>query len=258
MEEQLQHHIKCKTGDVGRYAIIPGDPGRVELIASYLENPREIAYNREFKTITGTLDGELVTVTSTGIGGPSAAIAVEELFAIGVDTFIRVGTAGGINLKVDAGDVAIATGAIRMEGTTRQYMPIEFPAVPDFEVTSALVGAARKLGIPHHVGVVQSKDSYNGQHSPERMPVSYELIPKWNAWKQAGTLCSEMECAALFVTASVLGARAGGLLLVGINQEREKAGIDQKKSRDIDRPISIAIEALRTLIKQDKEAAGKA
>ena len=254
MSERVQHHIRCKKGDVGRYAIIPGDPGRVDTIAAYLENPREIAYNREFKTVTGTLDGELVTVCSTGIGGPSAAIAVEELFACGVDTFIRVGTSGGISLKVDAGDVAIATGAIRMEGTTLQYMPIEFPAVANFDVTTALVEVARKLKIPHHVGVVQSKDSYNGQHSPERMPVSYELMPKWNAWKQAGALCSEMECAALFITASVLGARAGGLLLVGINPEREKAGFEQKKSRDIDRPISIAIEAIRSLIRQDREA----
>ena len=256
MEERVQHHIRCRRGDVGRYAILPGDPGRVDLIARYLQDPREVAYNREFRTVTGLLDGEPVTVTSTGIGGPSAAIAVEELTAIGTDTFIRVGTAGGISLAVEPGDVAIAAGAIRMEGTTRQYMPIEFPAVANFQVTRALVDTAVELGIRHHVGVVQSKDSYAGQHSPERMPVHYELIPKWEAWKQAGTLCSEMECAALFVTSSVLGARAGGLLMVGINTERAKAGLGDEHNSDVDLAIRIAIGAMRRLIAQDREGAG--
>ena len=176
--EGKQYHIQVGKGDVGRYVIMPGDPKRCALIARYLDNPVQMADSREFVTYTGTLDGVAVSVTSTGIGGPSAAIAMEELVMCGADTFIRIGTSGGMDLDVKSGDLVIANGAIRMEGTSREYAPVEFPAVPDFDVTTALVKAAKKLNQPYHVGVVQCKDSFYGQHTPETKPVAGELMSK--------------------------------------------------------------------------------
>jgi uridine phosphorylase len=246
--DSLQYHINCKKGDVGRFCILPGDPGRCEKIAEYLDSPQLIGKNREFTTYTGTIEGEKVSVVSTGIGGPSAAICMEELAAIGADTFIRVGTCGGINLKVKSGDIIVATAAVRMEGTSREYAPIEFPAAADFSVTSALVSAAQKLGYNCHAGVVQSKDSFYGQHSPERMPVSYELTEKWEAWKRLGVLGSEMEAAALFTVAASLNVKCGAVLNVIWNQERKAAGFDEPDDLTTNRGIETAVEAIHKLI----------
>ncbi len=251
IEQEKQFHIQCAAGDVGRYCILPGDPGRCEKIAAYLEDAREIAYNREFCVWTGTLSGEKVTVCSTGIGGPSAAIAMEELHNIGADTFLRVGTCGGIRLDVKSGDLIIATGAVRMEGTSREYAPIEFPAVADFQVVTALAAAAAEQDRPWYTGVVQSKDSFYGQHSPERMPVYYELEQKWEAWKRLGVLASEMESAALFTCAAALGARCGAVFHVIWNQERNAAGLDQTEDLDTDAAVRLGVEAIRLLIAQD-------
>ena len=176
-----QYHIQVGEGDVGKYVILPGDPKRCEKIARHFDDAKLVADSREFVTYTGYLDGEKVSVTSTGIGGPSATIAMEELVLCGADTFVRVGTCGGIDLDVKGGDIVVATGAVRMEGTSREYAPIEYPAVADLEVTNALVAAAKELGYPYHTGVVQCKDAFYGQHEPERMPVSYELLNKWEA-----------------------------------------------------------------------------
>ena len=216
------YHIQVAAGEIGRYVILPGDPGRCASIAKYFDDPVLIANNREFVTYTGYLDGEKVSVTSTGIGGPSAAIAMEELVECGADTFIRVGTCGGMELTVKGGDIVVATGAVRMEGTSKEYAPIEFPAVPDFYVTNALASAAEELGCPFHTGVVQSKDSFYGQHSPEIKPVSYELQNKWEAWLRLGCLASEMESAALFIVANYLRVRCGAAFLALGNQERAK------------------------------------
>lgn len=216
-----QYHIQVGKGDVGRYVILPGDPKRCKKIARYFDDARLIADSREYTTYTGYLDGVKVSVTSTGIGGPSASIAMEELVMSGADTFIRIGTCGGMQLDVKSGDVVIASGAIRMEGTSREYAPIEFPAVADIRVTNALMQAADELEQKYHIGVVQSKDSFYGQHSPETKPVSYELLNKWEAWKRLGCLASEMESAALFVVASHLKVRAGACFLVMANQERK-------------------------------------
>lgn len=250
-ENGLQYHLKIRKGDVGRYVILPGDPKRCKKIAEHFEDARLVADNREFITYTGFLNGEKVSVTSTGIGGPSAAIALEELVACGADTFIRVGTCGGIDLSVKGGDLVIATGAIRMEGTSREYAPIEFPAVADFEVAWALMEAAKELGYQSHMGVVQSKDSFFGQHSPERMPVSYELMNKWEAWKRMGCKASEMESAALFIVAAHLGVRCGADFLVLGNQEREKEGLDNPIVHDTEAAILVAVNALGKLIGKD-------
>ena len=208
--------------------------------------------NREYTTYTGTLLGERVSVVSTGIGGPSAAIAMEELIQLGADTFVRVGTCGGMALQVQSDDVVIATGAVRMEGTSREYAPLEFPAVADFQVASALVRAAKRLGKPWHAGVVQCKDSFYGQHSPHTMPVRYELESKWQAWLDLGVLASEMESAALFTVAAARGARCGACFHVIWNQEREKAGLDQKESHDLQAAIQVGVEAIRGLIEEDR------
>ena len=250
---EKQYHINCTAGDVGRYCILPGDPGRCKAIAELFDNAQLVSQNREYVIYTGTLLGEKVSVCSTGIGGPSAAIAMEELTAIGADTFIRVGTCGGIDLAVQSGDIVVATGAIRFEGTSREYAPIEFPAVSDLGIANALVNAAKALGKPCHAGVVQCKDSFYGQHAPEASPVYYELKAKWESWKRLGVKASEMESAALFVVSAALDCRAGSCFHVIWNQEREAAGLDQKMSEDTSGAVKVAVEALKILIQRDRE-----
>ena len=246
-----QYHIQVAKGEVGRYVLMPGDPKRCAKIAKYFDDPVLIADNREYVTYTGTLDGVKVSVTSTGIGGPSASIAMEELYRCGADTFLRIGTCGGMQTEVKSGDVVIATGAIRMEGTSKEYAPIEYPAVADLDVTNALV-AAKAKDYTYHTGVVQCKDAFYGQHEPEKMPVGYELINKWNAWKMMGCLASEMESAALFIVAGKLRVRAGSCFLVVANQERESLGLENPVVHDTDMAIQVAVEAIRNLIKADQ------
>ena len=243
-----QFHIHCVEGDVGRYVILPGDPGRCEKIAALFDDAHFVARNREFTIYTGTLLGEKVSVCSTGIGGPSASIAMEELHNIGADTFIRVGTCGGIALDVLPGDVIVATGAIRYEHTSLEYAPIEFPAVPDFDLTAALKAASEDLGYRTHTGVVQCKDSFYGQHSPEKSPVSYDLLQKWDSWKRLGVKASEMESAALFVVAAALGVRCGSCFHVIWNQEREKAGLAMPMTEDTSGAVKVGIEAMKRII----------
>ena len=248
-----QYHIQVGPGDVGRYVIMPGDPKRCAKIAKYLDNAELMADSREYVTYTGYLDGVKVSVTSTGIGGPSASIAMEELVKSGADTFVRIGTCGGMQLDVKSGDVIIAIGAIRMEGTSKEYAPIEFPAVADLDVTNALVQAAKELGYTYHAGVVQCKDAFYGQHEPEVMPVSYELLNKWEAWKRLGCKASEMESAALFIVASHLKVRCGSDFLVVGNQEREAQGLDNPIVHDTEAAIKVGVEALRKVILADKK-----
>ena len=247
-----QYHTGVGSNDIGKYVIMPGDPKRCEKIAAYFDDAKLVADVREYTTYTGYLDGEKVSVTSTGIGGPSAAIAIEELSKIGAHTFIRVGTCGGMQEDVLSGDIVIANGSIRMEGTSREYAPIEYPAVADFATTCALVEGAKKLGVRYHVGVAQSKDSFFGQHEPEVMPVSYELQNKWEAWLRMGCLASEMESAALFIAGSFLRVRVGSCFLVVANQERAKLGLPNEQVHDTSKAIETAVEALRILIKEDK------
>ena len=208
MKNNLQHHIHLQPGDVGRYVLLPGDPGRCEIIAKHFDNPIHVATNREYVTYTGMLDGVKVSVTSTGIGCPSAAIAVEELARIGADTFIRVGTSGAIAPGIKTGDLAIVSGAIRDEGTSSHYLPIEFPAVADFQVVAALRRAAIKRGERYLVGISQSKDSFYGEVEPEHSGVTTRLLDRWHAWEVGGAICSEMEASSIFILASMLKVRA--------------------------------------------------
>ena len=236
-ENGIQYHIGLKQGDVGKYVILPGDPKRCAKIAALFDDARLVADHREFTTYTGYLDGEKVSVTSTGIGGPSAAIAMEELVRCGAEVFIRVGTCGGIQTDVKSGDLVIATGAIRMEGTSREYAPIEFPAVADYHIVQKLEMAAKANGYPCHIGVVQCKDSFYGQHEP---------------WKRLGCLASEMESAALFVVASYLHVRIGSVFLVVANQEREKLHLENPVAHDTQAAIKTAVDAIRCMIKDTK------
>ena len=247
-------HIACTADDIGRYCILPGDPGRVPAIAAYFDDAKQVAYNREYNVWTGTLLGEKVTACSTGIGGPSASIAMEELHKCGADTFIRTGTCGGIDVNVQSGDIVVATGAVRFEHTSLEYAPLEFPAVADFGLVDCLVRATKALGYPLHTGIVQCKDSFYGQHDPAASPVYYELQQKWESWKRLGVKASEMESAALFVVAAALGCRCGSCFHVVWNQEREAAGLDQKMSEDTSTSVRVAVEALKLQIEADRAA----
>ncbi|MCR5210135.1 MAG: uridine phosphorylase [Lachnospiraceae bacterium] len=248
-----QYHTGVGPDDIGKYVILPGDPKRCEMIAKQFDDMHFVADVREYTTYTGTLNGEKVSVTSTGIGGPSASIAIDELAKCGAHTFIRVGTCGGMREDVCGGDIVIANGAIRNEGTSREFAPIEFPAVPDVNVMNALIQSAGDLGLTHHVGVVQCKDSFFGQHEPEIMPVSYELQNKWEAWLRMGCLASEMESAALFIAGAFLRVRVGSCFLVVANQERAKKGLSNVQAHDTSDAIKTAVGALRILIENDRK-----
>lgn len=247
-----QFHLKIKKGDIGKYVILPGDPKRCKVIADHFDNPEFVADNREYMIYNGTLNGEKVTVCSTGIGGPSAAIAIEELIKCGATTFIRVGTCGGMQLDVESGDVVISTGAIRQGGTSREYAPIEFPAIANIDIVNALIQACDSLKLKKHVGVCQCKDSFYGQNDPENSPVSYELLNKWESWLRLDTKASEMESDTLFIIAQARKVRAGSCFLAVHNQEREKAGLSNSLTFNIEDPIRVAIEALKILIANDK------
>ncbi len=249
---EAMYHVGFDDTHGAKYAIMPGDPGRVEKIAQNLDNPRFYRQNREYTTWLGEIGGETVMVISTGMGGPSTAICVEELYVTGVRNFLRIGTCGGMATKVVGGDIVVATGAIRMEGTTKEYVPIEFPAVADLDITNALVQAAKNLGATWHAGIVQCKDSFYGQHSPDRMPACFELQDKWQAWIKAGCLASEMESSTLYIVSQILGARAGCALNVVWNQERERQGLSNPHAHNTDLAIRVTVEAVRLLIEADK------
>lgn len=216
-DQDLQYHIKLKAGECAPYVITPGDPGRVAQIANYLDHAKEIAYHREYRSYRGQYRGVDVSITSTGIGGPSAAIAFEELIRVGAKVLIRVGTSGSLQTKVRLGDLVVAQSAIRDEGTSRQYVPIEWPATANFEVTSALFQAATERaqakGTQALVGVVHSKDAFYAEE-PAHLPTAAHWAAKWDAWHKIGCLCTEMEAATLFTVAQIHQVKAGAILSV--------------------------------------------
>jgi len=250
-----QPNIHLSRENIGRYVLLPGDPGRCEKIALYFENPCFLSKNREYVSYSGTLLGEKVTVLSTGIGCPSTAIAVEELIGIGADTLIRVGTSGGIQPNCKTGDVAIVNGAIRDEGTTSSYLPIEFPALADIDVVLALKEGARRKGITSHIGITHSKDSYYGEVEPERMPIAGDLLARWKAWSDGGAICSEMEASTIFIICSIHKKRAGGVMLIAGNESTNAISEEEyqkvKMLFDVDRAIQVAIEGVKVLIEND-------
>ncbi|MEM4188148.1 MAG: uridine phosphorylase [Candidatus Hadarchaeum sp.] len=238
-----EYHIGVALGEVARYVLLPGDPARAELIAKKFDEAKEVAYNREFRTFTGKVDGIPISVTSTGIGGPSAAIAVEELARCGADTFIRVGTAGALGKNVKVGDIVIAQAAVREEGTSQQYVPLSYPAVADLEVTNALIKSAKNLGIRYHLGVVVSKDAFYAEE-PGRVPLSKQAEELWGLWRRAQVLATEMECATIFTVAGVNGWRSGGVLaIIG------PVGKIVRPLPAVENAIKVAVDAVKILAK---------
>ncbi|MEI0558717.1 nucleoside phosphorylase [Brachyspira intermedia] len=251
--ENLVHHLKLKKGDVGRYVIMPGDPKRCVKIAKRFDDAKLIADYREYATYTGYINGVKVSATSHGIGGPSTAIALEELIKVGADTFIRVGTCGGMNIDVLPGDVVIVNGAIKGGGTMDNYIPKEFPCVPNIDVLEAMIEGADKVKTRTHVGVVQCKDAFYAQHAPESMAVDKELLYKWDSYIKAGCLASEMESATLFAVGAAKNVRTGAAMLVLHNQERVKNNINDPKDYTGEEAIDLIIESIKILIEKDKK-----
>ena len=257
-EEGLAFHLHIKEGDVGRYVLLPGDPARCEKIAKYFDDPHFVAQNREYTIWTGYLLGEKVSVVSTGIGSPSSAIAIEELIDCGADTFIRVGSSGSMQPDVRNGDIVVVTASIRDEGTSAQYLPVEFPAVAHVDVVNAMREGAKALGVRHHCGIAQSKDSFYGEVERTRMPMAARLEERWNAWVAGGTLCSEMESSILFVLASLYRKRAGGVLQVINDADLGELSLEDNEKHmaefDPERLVKTAIEGLKALIRADQSA----
>lgn len=233
------YHLHIKPGDVGRYVLLPGDPFRTDRIAEHLTNAQLVAHSREHKTWIGYLDGERVSVTSTGMGSPSAAIAIEELILAGAETFIRIGTAGPVcDIACDPEvDGVIATAAVRDEGTSRQYIPAEYPAVASVEVVNALIVASREQGYNYLNGIVHTKDSFYGEVEPDTCPNNAYIRQRWEAWRAGNVLASDMETSALLVLASIRGKRAGSILSL---------------HNKIDIAIDVACSAIRHLIRQER------
>jgi uridine phosphorylase len=251
----VQYHIHLSAGDIGKYVFLPGDPGRVETIARFLDEPRHVATNREYCTWEGLLEGERVAVTSTGIGGPSAAIALQELARVGCHTFVRLGTCGALQPGLGRGDLILASGSVRGGATALAYVPAEFPAVADPDVFAALRAGTRKLGWPLHTGIIHCKDAFFLEE-PATLPARAQAQALWETWQRARVVASEMESDTLFVIAYTLGLRAGTLLLaLGGLADGEVGELTSPPQELKDRLIRAGIEGMRELILQDRRAA---
>ncbi len=244
-----QYHIELKPGDIPRYVLLPGDPGRVPKIASFWDEARQVSGHREYVTYVGRYKGVEIAATSTGIGGPATAIAVEELLRVGADTFIRVGTTGALKKEIRLGDIIISTAAVRYDGTSKIYVDTEYPAVATPAVVQALIEAAESLGVRYHVGITASSDSfYIGQGRPGYrgyLPERWRGIERRLA--DVGVLNFEMEAATLFTLANIYGARAGAVCAAIANRVTEEfipgAGVEDA--------IRVANEAVRILSEWD-------
>jgi len=252
MGEAKTMHLGVTSDQIGKYVFLPGSVERASLIAEHFDNPVKIAQNREFLTYTGTLDGVPVTVTSTGIGGSSAAIAIEELYACGAHTMMRIGSAASTSPKVKIGDVVIPNGAVRMEGTGNHYLPFEFPAVPDYEMLKALEAAAIKLGHPYNIGVTITKDSFYTETEPETKPVYQELKYKWDSYLAGGATSTSMECSILFLVGVSLGIRTSSVLISATNFDEYSNDAEDYPTGWEQRAIETGIEAMRMMIRKDK------
>jgi uridine phosphorylase len=247
-----EYHVKLSAGDVGEYVFLPGDPERVSLIAAHLDDASHVVSNREFTTWTGSLDGTQVSVTSTGIGAPSTAIAVEELCNVGAHTLIRLGSAGAISAELQLGHVVIAQAAVREDGTSALYAPENVPAVADFDITTALRDGAAAAGHHCHTGTVLSSDAFYPDEDPDRMPLGSLLRDRLVAYHRCGVLAVEMESSALFLVAQIRRARAGTILgVVNTVGGEMPASI----ALLLEATIESAIAGMRLLIQRDRERA---
>jgi uridine phosphorylase len=246
---ERKYHVGLTEDEVGKYVLYPGDPARTAVIAKHLEDAREVAFSREYRTFTGTVTGRPVSAISSGMGGPSVAIGMEELRELGVHTFLRVGTCGALQPEVKMGDLVIASGAVRTEGTGDGYVPKEFPAVADHEVVTALLESARELGAPHHLGIIRAVDALYSDLVPDTMPNGAHLREELAMWASAGVLANDMESSTLFVVASVRRLRAGSLLLCV--DEVGAGEIHHLDPSYMERMLKVAIGAIRRLIERD-------
>jgi uridine phosphorylase len=249
-----KYHVGLAKGEVGNYVLVPGDPGRTPLIAKHLENAHEVAFSREYRTFTGSLGGVPVSTISSGMGGPSVAVMIEELSELGVHTFLRVGTCGGAQPEIKMGDVVIAIASVRSEGTPNGYIPTEYPAVASLEVVNALVESAEASGVPHHVGIIRSVDALYSDLLPDTMPRPH-LRDELEMWSRAGILSNDMETSTLFVVSRLRKRRAGT-----INLCVDEVGAGEIHHLDpsyMDRMLAVAVDAIRRLIARDNAAKSK-
>jgi uridine phosphorylase len=238
-----QPHLLVEPGDVHDLALIPGDPGRVDRIADHCDDSEFVAENREYKVVNASYEGRDLTICSTGIGCPSAAIAVEELSSVGVETFVRVGTTGALQHGIDIGDMVVATGAAKNEGTSKRYEAVEYPAIPDYDVLSWLVDAAEARGEQVHVGPIASDDAFYAE--------TEEYVTDW---EDANILAVEMEAATVFTLARRKGLRAGAICTVDGNLvegtqkgETDADELPEKAKDNVARAIDITLDAVTGL-----------
>jgi uridine phosphorylase len=253
MADEKKYHVGLAKGDVGEYVLVPGDPFRTPMVAKHLDGAKEVAFSREYRTFTGSVDGVPVSTMSTGMGGPSVAIGVEELAELGVHTFLRVGTCGAAQPEIKVGDLVIAHASVRSEGTPNGYVPLEYPAVASFHVVEALMEAARASGVPYHVGVIRSVDALYSDLMPERMPRPQYLREELDMWSRAGILSNDMETSTLFVVSRLRRLRAGTINLCV--DELGAGEIHHLDPSYMDRMLKVAVDAIRLLIARDKSAA---
>jgi uridine phosphorylase len=252
-DPQRKYHVGLAPGEVGGYVLMPGDPFRTELIARHLEGAEEKAFSREYRTFTGAVAGVPVSTCSSGIGGPSAAIAVEELSELGAHTFLRVGTCGAAQPGMKLGELVIATGSVRSEGTPNGYVPVEFPAVASIDVVAACREAAAAAGAAAHLGIIRSVDALYSDLIPASMPRREDLEHELEVWARAGVVANDMESATILVVSAVRKLRAGVILLVV--DELGAGEIHHVDPTHMDRMLGVAVDAIRHLIERDRDAA---
>jgi uridine phosphorylase len=250
--DEKKYHTGLTRADVGDYVLVPGDPFRTPLIAKHLDGAKEVAFSREYRTFTGTVDGIPVSTMSTGMGGPSVAIGVEELRELGVHTVLRVGTCGALQPGVKMGDLVIALAAVRSEGTSDGYVPREYPAVASLDMVNALVEAADAAKAPYHVGLMRSVDALYSDLVPAQMPRP-DLKAELEMWTKAGVIGNDMEASTLFVVSRIRGMRAGTICLCV--DEVGAGEIHHLDPSYMDRMLKVAVDAIRLLIKRDKTSA---
>lgn len=257
MNDTKMLHIALGKNDAARYALLPGNPDRCIKIAKHLDRYKKIAQNREHTSYEGYLEDEKILVVSTGMGGPSAAICMEELVKIGADTFIRIGTCASTSPEVKRGDVVLPNGIVRMEGTGLHYLPMEFPAVPDYCLLKHLENGALKVNIKPKIGINITKDSFYTEINPEDKPMGYELVNRWNSYVKGGAQSTSMESATLFLVAASLGVRAATVLVSATSIETTKTYTEGYPGDVEERAIEVGIEGLRNTILEDKKSRNK-
>jgi uridine phosphorylase len=252
VQGEKKYHVGLAKGDVGDYVLMPGDPFRTPLIAKHLDGAQEVAFSREYRTFTGSVDGVKVSTMSSGMGGPSVAIGVEELHELGVHTLLRVGTCGALQREVKMGDIVIAYAAVRSEGTPDGYVPKEYPAVASLHIVNALVEAAEAADVPYHVGLMRSVDALYSDLVPDRMPRP-DLRADLDMWTRAGVIGNDMETSTLYVVSRLRGMRAGTICLCV--DEVGTGEIHHLDPSYMDRMLGVAVDAIRRLIKRDQRHA---